>query len=45
MGNDGIYGGMAKSKRYIFGYFLKVATEMAEGTDSGRLFQRDGAQE
>ena len=24
---------------------MKVATEMAERTDSGRLFQRDGAQE
>ena len=25
--------------------FLKVATETAERTDSGRLLQRDGAQE
>ena len=25
--------------------FLKVATELAERTDSGRLFQRDGSQE
>ena len=25
--------------------FFKVATEMAEQTDSRRLFQRDGAQE
>ena len=25
-------------------FFLKVATEMTEWTDSGRLFQRDGAQ-
>ena len=24
---------------------MKVSTEMAERTDSGRLFQRDGAQE
>ena len=32
MGNDGIYGGKAKSKRCVFRYFLKVATEMAEGT-------------
>ena len=29
----------------IFRYFLKVATELAERTDSGSLFQRDGAQE
>ena len=35
-------GGKAKSKRYIFGCFLKVATEMGERTDSGSLFQRDG---
>ena len=45
MGSDGIYGGKAKSKRCVFRYFLMVATEMAERTDSGRLFQRDGAQE
>ena len=45
MGSDGIYGGKAKSKRCVFRYFLKVATEMAERTDSGRLFQGDGAQE
>ena len=38
-------GGEAKSKRCVFRYFLKVAIEMAERTDSGRLFQRDGAQE
>ena len=29
----------------VFRYFLKVATEMAERTVSGRLFQRDRAQE
>ena len=45
MGSDGIYGEEAKSKRCVFTYFLKVATELAERTDSGRLFQRDGAQE
>ena len=45
MGSDGIYGGKAKSKGCVFKYFLEVATEMAEWTDSGRLFQRDGAQE
>ena len=37
--------GEAKSKRCVFRYFLKVATELAEWTDSGGLFQRDGAQE
>ena len=45
MGSDGIYGRKAKSKRCVFRYFLKVATELAERTDSGKLFQRDGAQE
>ena len=45
MRSDGIYGGKAKSKRCVFRYFLKVATELAERTDSGRMFQRDGAQE
>ena len=47
MGSDGIYGGGGggKWKRRVFRYFLKVATELAERTDSGRLFQRDGAQE
>ena len=45
MGSDGIYRGQAKSKRCVFRYFLKVATELAEQTASGRLFQRDGAQE
>ena len=45
MESDGIYGAKAKSKRCVFRYFLEVATEMAERTDSGRLFQRDGAQE
>ena len=44
MGSDGIYGGRAESKRCVFRYFLKVATELAEWTDRGRLFQRDGAQ-
>ena len=38
-------GGKAKSKRCVFSYFLKVATELAERTDSGRLFQRDVVQE
>ena len=41
MGSDGIYGEKAKSKRCVFRYFLKVATEMAGRTDSRKLFQRD----
>ena len=45
MGSDGIYGGKEESKRCFFRYFLKVRTEIAEWTDSGRLFKRDGAQE
>ena len=45
MGTDGNYGGKAKSKRWVFRYLLKVATEMAEQTGSERLFPRDGAQE
>ena len=38
-------GGEAKSKRYVLRRLLKVATEVAERTDSGRLFQREWAQE
>ena len=37
--------GERPSQRCFFRCFLKVGTEMAERTDSGRLFQRDGAQE
>ena len=37
--------GKAKPKRYVLRPLLKVATEVAERTDSGRLFQREGAQE
>ena len=32
-------------KRYVLRCLLKVATEVAERTDSGRLFQREGAHE
>ena len=39
MGSDGIYRGKAKSKRCVFRYLLKVTTELAERTDSGRFFQ------
>ena len=35
-------GGEAKSKRCVLRCFLKVATEMDEQTDCGRLFQREG---
>ena len=35
----------AKSKRYVLRPILTVATEVAERTDSGRLFQREGAHE
>ena len=35
----------APAKRCVFRCFLKVATEVVEWTDSGRLFQRDRAQE
>ena len=38
-------GGKAKSKRYVLRRLLKVAIEVAERTDSGRLFQREGVQE
>ena len=36
-----VYGGKAESKRC----FLKVTTEVAEWTDSGKLFETDGARE
>ena len=45
IGCVGVYGEKPTSKRCILRCFLKVATEMAEWTDSGRLFQRDRAQE
>ena len=32
-------------KRYVLRRLLKVATEVAERTDSERLFQREGAHE
>ena len=38
-------GGEAKSKRYVWRRLLKVAIEVAERTDSGRLFQIEGAHE
>ena len=38
-------GGKARSRRYVLRHFLKVATELDERTDNGKLFQREGAQE
>ena len=45
IGRAGVYRGKAKSKRCVLRCFLKVATERAERTYSGRLFQKEGAQE
>ena len=38
-------GGVGKSKRYVLRRLLTLTTEVAERTDSGRLFQREWAQE
>ena len=38
-------GKKVQLKRYVLRRLLKVATEVAERTDSGRLFQREGAHE
>ena len=35
----------SQSQEMCLEMFLKVATEVAERTDSGKLFQRDGEQE
>ena len=45
VGHTGVYGGKAKSKRYVLRRLLEMASEVAERTDSGRLFQREGAHE
>ena len=45
IGHAGVYGGKDRSKRYVLRRFLKVATEVDEWTDSGKLFQREGVQE
>ena len=45
IGHAGVYGGKARSKRYVLRHFLKVATEVDKRTDSGKLFQTEGAQE
>ena len=44
-GRAGVHRERAKSKRCVLRCFFKVATEMVEGTDSGKLFQRHGEQE
>ena len=38
IGLAGVYGGKAKSRKCVFRCFLNVATEMAERTDTSRLF-------
>ena len=45
IGHSGVYGGKARSKRYVLRHFLQVETEVDERTDSGKLFQREGVQE
>ena len=45
IGHAGVNGGKARSKRYVLRHFLKVATEVDERTDSGKLFQREGTQD
>ena len=45
IGHASVYGGKARSKTYVLKHFLKVATEVDERTDSGKLFQTEGAQE
>ena len=45
IGYAGVYAGKARSKRYVLRHFLKMETEVDERTDSGKLFQREGAQE
>ena len=45
IGHAGVYGEKARSKRYVLRHFLKVESEVDERTDSGKLLQREGAQE
>ena len=45
IGYAGVCGRNAKSRRPVLRSFLKVAIEMAEWTDIGRLLHREGAQE
>ena len=45
IGHAGVYQGKAKSNIYVLRYFLKVAPEVDERTNRGRLGQREGAQE
>ena len=43
--SSGMLESMDRSKRYVLGHFLKAKTEVDERTDSGKLFQREEAQE
>ena len=43
IGHAGVCEGKARSKRYVLRHLLKVETEVDERTDSGKLFQREGA--
>ena len=45
IGHESVYGGKARLKRYVLRHFLKVETEVDKRTDTGQLFQREGAQE
>ena len=45
IGHAGVYRGKARSKIYVLRHFLKVATEVDERTDNGKLLQREGVQE
>ena len=45
IGHASVHGGKARSKRYVLRLFLKMETEVDEWADSGKLFQREGAQE
>ena len=39
-GHAGVYGRKAKSKRHVLRHFLKIKVEVAEWTDSRRLFRK-----
>ena len=45
IGHAGVYEGKARSKRYVLRHILNVEAEVDERNDSGKLFQRKGAQE
>ena len=39
IGHASVYGGKARSKRYVLRHFLKVETEVDERTHSGKLLR------